>query len=285
MSINILIPAHNEANVIAHTLMPLAGWAAAGHANIIVIANACIDNTAEIARAACPAATVLETPVGGKTNALNLGAHHVVGGAVVCLDADLVTTPEALEALAAPLLDGTAAGTCGRMEVSLDGAPFWVRQFYSGWLLNPYQDAGKFGGLFGISERSLGTLFPLPSLTADDEFIARSLEAGGIAFVPECSFTVRAPRLFRDLVAIRRRSHRGTRALSRQSLTTDRPTGLRAITVVLQRAALKPGRWLGVLTYVALILWVRARVAFEHDEGPDAMRWERDESSRNLKEV
>ncbi|MEL6584344.1 MAG: glycosyltransferase family 2 protein [Pseudomonadota bacterium] len=285
MTITVLIPAHNEASVIARCLTPLAAWAAAGKAHVVVIANACDDETFAVAKSACPAAIVLETPVGGKTNALNLAMTYALDGAVLCLDADLVTTPDALEALAAPLMAETHAGACGRMEVSLDGVPFWVRQFYAGWLLNPYQDAGKFGGLFGVSAPTARALFPLPKLTADDEYIARFAEDGGIAYRPECAFTVQAPRKLADLIRIRRRSYRGTKALTTKGAKTQRPTGLRAIAMVAKRGAAQPKLWLGVLTYIAVSLWVRVLVAFERTQPSSTIRWERDASSRLPKEI
>ena len=59
---NVLIPAWNEGNVIAGLLTRLSRATSDGQLRVIVIANACTDDTAEVARKANPGALVLETP-------------------------------------------------------------------------------------------------------------------------------------------------------------------------------------------------------------------------------
>jgi len=68
----VVIPAYNEANGIERTLRAVLGDGV-GDLVVVVVANACRDDTAERARAvAVPAGArvvVLETPEGGKTAA------------------------------------------------------------------------------------------------------------------------------------------------------------------------------------------------------------------------
>ena len=68
----VLIPAHDEASVIERTLKHMRIGMLPGEFRIVVIANACADNTAAIARQAAPEAVVIETPRVGKTHALNM---------------------------------------------------------------------------------------------------------------------------------------------------------------------------------------------------------------------
>lgn len=68
---SVVIPAHDERTVIGRCLRSLADGALPGELDVIVVANACHDDTAEIARAA--GARVVETPVAGKSHALGLG--------------------------------------------------------------------------------------------------------------------------------------------------------------------------------------------------------------------
>ena len=70
-----IIPAHNEASVIARTLAPLAAAAASGALEVIVVCNACTDRTA---RDLAPprsfaGVTVVEIAEASKTAALNAG--------------------------------------------------------------------------------------------------------------------------------------------------------------------------------------------------------------------
>jgi glycosyltransferase involved in cell wall biosynthesis len=269
----VLIPAWNEAAVIGRTL---AGLTAAGdRLRIVVIANACTDGTALVARQAAPGALVLETPVPGKCTALNLGLSHAAPGLpVVVLDADLQVTAEAVLALVGPLAGGQALAACGAMAVSTDGASRPVRAWARAWALNPYFARGKFGGLFALSPQGVGRVFPLPAITADDEFIRRSFAPAEIAFVPACRFVAEAPRTLGALVRVRKRVMRGTRALA-----VGRPPG-EGSRAMLRAALLHPARWPDLAVFAAVALWVRLSLAREgRAPGP---RWVRDETTRAL---
>jgi glycosyltransferase involved in cell wall biosynthesis len=269
----ILIPAWNEAAVIGRTLQAVTRDMPAGLFRIVVIANACTDDTAAVARRAAPDAVVLETPVPGKCHALNLGLSRAVAGApVVVLDGDLVVGADQILALIAPLRRGAALASCGRMELATQGASALVRAWARVWALNPYFRQGKFGGLFALSPEGAERVFPLPHVTADDEFVRRSFAAGETAFVPGCRFVAQVPRTLAALVRTRRRSVRGTRALGR-----TRPRGEGA--GVLLRAALqRPDLWPDVAVYAAVGVWVRLLLKLER--GAAAPRWERDTTTR-----
>jgi UDP-N-acetylglucosamine transferase subunit ALG13 len=148
----ILIPAHDEAAVIGRTLWYLSRGLPLDGFRVVVIANGCTDATAARARAALPQAHVIETPRAGKCHALNLGyAVADPDAPVICLDADLDVTAEALTALLAPLGQPGVLAACGKMDVSTTDVSRAVRTFYEGWRANPYFARGKFGGLFALS--------------------------------------------------------------------------------------------------------------------------------------
>lgn len=269
----VLIPAWNEAAVIGRTLQALTHDMPAGLFRIVVIANACSDDTAAVARRVAPEAVVLETPVPGKCHALNLGLERAAAGApVVVLDADLVVGVDQLLSLIAPLRRREALAACGRMQFATEGASALVRAWARVWALNPYFARGKFGGLFALSPEGVARVFPLPHVTADDEFIRRSFAPGETAFVPYCRFVAQAPRTLAALVRTRRRSMRGTRALGRA-----RPAGEGAGRLV-RAALLRPDLWPDVAVYAAVGGWVRLLLAFER--GTSAARWERDTTTR-----
>jgi len=71
--ISIVIPARNEAPVIARNLRALTTGAAVDEIDVVVVCNACTDDTAGVARSFGPPVRVIETEVGGKAHALNLG--------------------------------------------------------------------------------------------------------------------------------------------------------------------------------------------------------------------
>lgn len=268
----VLVPAWNEAAVIGRTL---AGLAPAGdRLRIVVIANACTDDTGRVARQAAPGALVLETPVPGKCAALNLGLSWADPDLpVVVLDADLQVTAEAVLALVAPLTQGAALAACGEMQVSTAGASWPVRAWARAWALNPYFAHGKFGGLFALSAQGVARVFPLPAITADDEHIRRSFAPAEVARVPACRFVAEAPRRLGALVKVRRRVMRGTRAL-----VAGRPPGEGGRAML--RAALRhPARWPDLSVFVLVALWVRLTLALE--DRTMAPRWDRDEATRS----
>lgn len=278
VEVSIIVPAFNEANVIADALRPLADAAAEARTQVIVVPNNCSDQTASVALTACADAQVIETDIPGKANALNIAVQHAVGEVLVFLDADLKTSMETIQALVTPIASGKAEAACGKMVIETSSSSFLVRKFYQGWLLNPYFDAGKFGGLFAVSAFASHRIFPMPQLVADDEWICRQFRAEVIAFVPEAEFLVFAPRRFSDLINIRKRSLRGTRELDLVPTNISRPTGTAAFRKVIKRVIKRPSRLLGVLVYAFVVTYVRLLVALERPQAQ--ARWERDESSR-----
>lgn len=272
----ILIPAHNEAAVIGRTLWYLSRGLPLDGFRVVVIANGCTDATAARARAALPQAHVIETARAGKCHALNLGHEAASPGApIICLDADLDVTAEALIALIAPIREGRALAACGKMDVATAEVSGAVRTFYEGWRANPYFARGKFGGLFALSAAGAARVFPLPEVTADDEFIRRSFAAQDIAFVPGCRFVARAPRTMASLLRVRRRSLRGAREVSRLGKASPERGSARAM---LRHAVTSPGDTVSIAFFLLVTLLVRLSLVFERDRS--AARWERDLTSR-----
>lgn len=269
----VLIPAWNESSVIGRTLSELTRGPDAEKLQIVVIANACTDETVAVARTTAPEAAIVETAVPGKCNALNLGlAHAAPELPVVVLDADLQVSAADILALVAPLRTGDVQATCGRMEFSTAGASAMVRAWARAWARNPYFARGKFGGLFALSPKGVARVFPLPPITADDEYVRRSFTVEEIAFVSECRFVAQAPRTLAALIRTRRRSLRGTRALIHA-----RPKGEGA-RPMLRSALAHPADWPDFAVFLGVSAWVRLLLAAE-PRSP-AHLWERDTTTR-----
>jgi glycosyltransferase involved in cell wall biosynthesis len=273
----ILIPAHDEAFVIERTLKQMRIGMLPGEFRIVVIANACEDDTAAIARRVAPEALVIETRRASKTHALNIGRLAAPPGApIIFLDADLEVTAEALRALVAPLVRGAALATCGSMNVLTDASSPIVRDYYRGWRLNPYFGRGKFGGLFALSYKGSARVFPLPDVIADDEFIRRSFSQAETAFVPECVFTARAPTRLSNVISVRQRSLRGARAIAQMGYPSPEQGSVLAMArQVLQR----PSEAYPFTVFAAVTAWTRLLLALEDGRAP--VRWERDMTSRS----
>jgi cellulose synthase/poly-beta-1,6-N-acetylglucosamine synthase-like glycosyltransferase len=106
LTIAVLVPAHNEEELIARTLKPLSGIGSRGH-HLVVIADNCTDKTAEIAATYNVDVVIRNNQeLKGKGYALDAGVEHLrkLGSSpdiVVIIDADCETTSADIESLAA----------------------------------------------------------------------------------------------------------------------------------------------------------------------------------------
>jgi glycosyltransferase involved in cell wall biosynthesis len=75
----VVIPAHNEGRVIQRLLEQLINGANPDEMEIIVVANGCADDTAEVASSFGPAVRVLTLPVACKNEALIAGDRAAAG--------------------------------------------------------------------------------------------------------------------------------------------------------------------------------------------------------------
>ena len=129
--VSIVIPAHNEANVLGRTLDTLLSGASGAH-DVVVVANGCTDSTAEIAEAYPGVRTIVLTEP-SKHAALIRGLEAAVHHVVVLVDADIQVPPATVSALVAPLTAGTALATAPQRSIERSSASTFVRWYYDVW--------------------------------------------------------------------------------------------------------------------------------------------------------
>jgi cellulose synthase/poly-beta-1,6-N-acetylglucosamine synthase-like glycosyltransferase len=125
--IAVLMPAHNEASGIGAILLDLK-QRLPEQTRIIVVADNCADDTAEVARAAGAEAIVRTDPdKRGKGYALAFGRDHLRGhppDCVIVLDADCLPEPGAFDALAAQAMQsGRPVQSCYLLTAQPEGPP------------------------------------------------------------------------------------------------------------------------------------------------------------------
>ncbi len=106
--ISVIIPAHNEEAYLGETLQALRRQSYPRFESIVV-ANACSDQTALIAKGHCDRLVV--TPRPGISHARNLGARLAQGEILLFLDADTILERDALEIVAEQFTREYASGT------------------------------------------------------------------------------------------------------------------------------------------------------------------------------
>ena len=211
-TVSVVIPAHDESRVLRRTLAALAGAARRESVHVVVVANGCSDDTAEVARAA--GADVVELGQASKAAALRAGDEAATVFPRVYLDADIVLTEGTLDALAERLRVGDVLAASPRIRFDVAASSWPVRAFYRAYAELPYVRSGLIGlGVYGLSERGRGRFTEFPDLTSDDLFVQRlftEAERG----TSDGEFVVAAPRDLRNLVKVRTRTAVGNAELS-----------------------------------------------------------------------
>jgi glycosyltransferase involved in cell wall biosynthesis len=281
---SVVIPAYDEEAVIGGVLEALLRDARAGELEVIVVANGCHDRTAEVARSFGDRVQVVETPVGSKPGALNLGDRHATAFPRVYLDADIPLDTASVRRLAA-LLDhddgaGGALVASPTMRMDVSGRPWSVRAYYRIWVRLPYVADAHLAAVIGISRAGRARFGEFPDVVADDLYVRGQFLPEERRRLDDCEYVVQAPRALRSLVRVKTRSFAGGMQLAQRFPdVAARGRGRGGVRARLTALARDPRLWpaLGCYTYV----WGAARarawwdLRFGRDRG-----WHRDDTTR-----
>lgn len=214
----VIIPAHNEGNVIRRCLEAVYSDAPPdAEPEVIVAANGCTDDTVAIAREAAPDATVLDLPPGSKVIAMNAANALAVAVPRFFLDADVQCDYRSLAATADVLRKDGVMAASPALGMDLSRCDRWVRAYYRVWLTQPYVTDTLVGsGIFGLSRDGLELIGTIPPTFADDTWVRTRfsreercnvrVDANG----EPVGFTVSPPRTLADLIKIEARRRIGS---------------------------------------------------------------------------
>lgn len=277
---SIVIPAYNESSVIDRCLTAMLEDYKPGEFEIIVVPNGCKDDTAEKARAYGDPVKVVETPVGNKIGALNLGDEHATGYPRMYIDADIVVSTAALREVAellhddSPILVGAP-----RAVIAYDDRPPLVKSFVKVWTSLPYFSEGLIGaGFYAFSRKGRERFGKFPDIIADDGFarlVAAPHERGT---TKTHTFTIRPPATIKAMANIMVRVRAGAYQLREKfpemfdNETTDSGRSLRII-------ATRPDLWRHAPIYLGVMFYAKLR-AHRKLSLQQQKQWERDDTSR-----
>ncbi len=214
--VSVILPASNEAALIGGCLEALL--ASDGPADrpveVIVVANGCRDDTAEIARgyAAQMAAQgwrleVIERQAGGKPGALNAGDAAASGAVRVYLDADVTVTPGLLNQLVSALDVDAPRYASGQVEIAAEGAI--SRAYARIWRRVPFmRDVVPGCGLFAVNAAGRARWDTFPEIISDDIYVRLQFRPGERQGVP-APYRWPIAEGWRNLVKVRRRQNAG----------------------------------------------------------------------------
>jgi hypothetical protein len=274
-----VIPAHNEGRVIRRLLEQLTNGANPGEMDIIVVANGCTDDTAEVAASFGSAVRVLSLPVACKNEALTAGDRAAASFPRLYVDADVELRVDDVRALAAALCQAGVLAAGPRRELVMAGRPWHVRWYYDVWTLLPGVQRGLWArGVIAVNEAGHRRLAGLPPLQADDLAASLVCEPNETVLVPCARVIIHPPRTFADLLCRRARSVTGVAQIERApdlDGSADR-TRISDLTAIIRR---RPGMLPRVGYFLSVAVFAQLRASRARARG-DYVTWLRDESSR-----
>lgn len=271
---SVIIPAHDEASVIARVLRPLAGLAASHRLQVVVVCNGCRDDTAVIARR-FPGVDVIEAREASKAAALNEGDAVATAWPRLYLDADIELTAATVLAVLESLGDDAALAARPTSVYDTAGAGAIVRSYYRARSRVPSLHRGLWGaGAYALSHSGHERLGTFPDVTGDDFWVDQLFAPSEKVVVDTEPVIVHTPRDLPALIGILRRGHRGvTQAAGADArVATSTVQTLRGVALSVRG----PRQLSDAAVYTALS--VAARLGAVRQSRPEV--WERDDSSR-----
>ena len=275
---SVVIPAHNEARVIARCLRSVLDQSMPSD-EIVVVCNGCSDDTAEVARGVDERVRVEEISEASKIAALNRGDELVSSFPRLYVDADVELGPGVLPALVEALDEPPLELASPGVRFDLTDSSWVVRAYYRIWSQLPSVRDDTVGrGVYALSAAGRSRFDAFPDVMGDDHFVRDHIDPSRRGIVGEVWSTVRAPR---SLAGVMRRRIRVATAL--RQLDTATPVSRR-------RARGRQREWLGVVRrdprlvpiaplYVMVAVWPRV-VVLARRLRHARPRWDRDETSR-----
>jgi len=276
----VIVPAHNEARVIGRLLGPLISLARPGELEVLVVANGCTDDTAEVAASFGPPVQVISVPVASKREALAVGDRAAVGFPRIYADADIELGTDDVRALAKEFLNPRVLAAAPQRELALADRPRLIRWYYDVWTRLPEVQCGLFGrGVICVSEAGHKRIASLPPVLADDLIASLSFAQTERVIADGARVVVHPPRTVADLLRRRVRATVGTTQIE-QAANMPESTARTQSSDLITIARQGPGMAARVAVFAAISVLARlqARRVIAHS---DYSTWLRDDSSRN----
>ena len=207
----IVIPAYNEGRVIGRLLGQIVPATNAEELNVVVVANGCTDETAEVAASFGPCVQVISIPSASKHAALIAANAAVRDFPRVYVDADVELRTVDVQALAAALRQPGVLAVAPERLLVLAGRPWPVRWYYEVWMRLPEVRLGLWGrGVIAVSEAGQERIAGLPPFLGDDLAASLLFAPEERRIVPGARAIIHTPRTVADLLLRRVRAATGT---------------------------------------------------------------------------
>ncbi|MEM9045342.1 MAG: glycosyltransferase family 2 protein [Pseudomonadota bacterium] len=219
--VSIIVPAHNEAALLGRCLDNLLSQnKIERRLEIIVVANGCTDSTFAIAQSYSRrfqehglGYSPVDLAEGGKTNAINQGEAIARYQDRIYIDADVVLSPNAINAVVDAIDREAPVHACCRLV--MDKGQSWSTELYRRlWYQLPFaRDGFTGGGLYAVNHLGRQRWGQFPAIIADDIFVRSQFSPDERVHVDEECRTNLAEG-FLTLIRVRRRQNSGMRQLA-----------------------------------------------------------------------
>jgi hypothetical protein len=274
-----VIPAHNESQVIGRLLGLLRPAVTAGEFNVLVVANGCTDDTADVAASYGPGVRVISVPVASKHAALIAAYDSVADFPRIYVDADVELRAGDVRALAAALRQPGVFAAAPERTLATTGSSWPVRWFYDVWARLPEVRSGLWGrGVIAVDSRGQQRLAALPPLIGDDLAASLSFAPHERAIVTDARVVVHVPRTVTNLLQVRTRTVTGLAQLERTEHAPESTarTSMSDLAAIIRSEPRMVPR-VALFLFIAALARLKARRAVANG---DYSTWLRDDSSR-----
>lgn len=282
--VSVIIPAYNESAVISDCLKVFLENDFLNNNQVIVICNACTDETAAIVSRLSTKFICLETDIPSKTNALNMGDEVAIYYPRIYLDADVIISIDAINAITEMLNKDGVLATSVLPKMVFTNSSWFVKAYYDVWLQLPYCKEGMIGsGLYALSETGRSRFDKFPPIIIDDAFVRglftkqeRPLTLGHYA-------KVKAPSDLFSLIKIKTRGRLGICEMKEKfpelfQNNKEEKDYKKAFSSLI----FNHNTWLKAIIYLGVNLYTRFRAKYQfiHGVNKESIFWERDNSAR-----
>ena len=275
---SVIVPAHNEANVIRTCLDSLVNQP--GLDTLIVACNGCTDDTAAIVQHEYPQAICLDIALPSKVNALNEAEKYITSWPVFYIDADTRLSPNAIEVITQALAEGKTLLAAPEPVIDTRHSSWWVKQYYRTWLQLPYIREGVVATCsYVITEQGHERFERFPEVINDDGFVRCLFSREERRNIPSAQIFITAPKDLASLIKIKTRARLGNMqlaALKQCKRFDQKPYGR-----IMQERLLSK-EFIPVLVYLFIATAIRMRAAKQF-QNLQSYIWEKDQTSRQTK--
>jgi len=221
--LSIILPAHNEEDVIDSTIKSILNSDYPNEKEIIVVNDGSTDKTSSVVKRISrkfSQVKLFNLKHQGKASSLNFGAKRAKFNTLVFLDADSMITDNTLRELVQPLSNKKITASSGVIRAKFTKNPLtWFQDFEysltSAWryLCNRINSVSVVPGFMAIKKQAFFSIggFSKDTLTEDFDIALNLKEAGyNIAMSPNSIIYTNVPNSFKKLFSQRFRWGRGT---------------------------------------------------------------------------